>query len=1038
MTLALQVDQTALLLDVDQKMVLARLENHVATGAAFDSREEEHNSKCLPNTRVELLQQISEWADDSSAEAVFWLNGMAGTGKSTISRTVARSLAKENRLGASFFFKSGEADRGNMAKFFPTIAADLVRGEPAIAHHLKGVIEREPAIFRKAMREQFDKLFLGPLSITRRNQSLVVVVDALDECEQEIDVKLMIRLFSQASSLQSVQVKVFLTSRPELPIRLGFKAVEGKYQDLTLHEIPSTVVEHDISMFLRHELASIRGEYNASVQEHRRLAVYWPGQSNIQSLIQMTSPLFIFAATVCRFVNDRRCGNPDEQLNEVLLFRTKSQASQLDATYMPVLNKLIEGVPSKQRDQILQNFRDIIGSIIILAKPLSTAALGQILRIPESTIDDRLDLLHSVLSIPSSSGAPVRLLHLSFRDFLLDPEKRDKSPFWVDEKLAHDAMAANCLRVMDCLKQDICQLEAPGTDRSDIDPLTVDKYLPSELQYACLYWVYHVQGASNHQSDCERVYAFLKQHFIHWLEALSLLGKAWESVHIVKDLQALYKNHGHKQLSEFLDDAERFILANSAIIDSNPLQIYSSLLMFTPRNTHIYTTFKSEIPPWISLLPQVENEWDSCILTLQGHKDRVTSVAFSHDSALVASGSRDKYIRIWRSDTGECIQTSKCHESGIISVNFLHDSAVVRYVCDDFTVHSWRLDTGDYSLMFKSPCHRQSVRPLAFSHDSTLVALKYYHEAILLWKADAGGVIQILECPGVSVTSAAFSQDSALLASACSDDTMRIWRVDTGECVHRLDILAGCVLSVTFSPDSTLVASSSINDHTLRIWRADTGECVQTMSNFIMHHTSEVAFSEDGALITSNTMENDVLIWQIDTGECVQILRGHMGIVESVTMSRDSKLVATGSWDRTIRIWRADTITESQTIEGEGFEISRLAFSSDSTLIASTSMSRTRVCRAETGGHIQTLDGDFCCFAQDSTLVATDLGDMGMGIWRIDTGECVQKLADTCRESYPSYRVAAFSPDSALVASAYGEKIAESGVSIRANSFKNY
>ncbi|KAI6785434.1 uncharacterized protein J7T54_007076 [Emericellopsis cladophorae] len=330
---------------------------------------------------------------------------MAGTGKSTISRTVALSLAKEKRLGASFFFKRGEADRGNMAKFFPTIAADLVRGEPAIARCLKGVIEREPAIFRKAMREQFDKLFLEPLSITPRKQSLVVVVDALDECEQENDVKLMIRLFSQASSLQSVQVKVFLTSRPELPIRLGFKVVEGKYQDLTIHNIPSTVVEHDISVFLQHELASIRGEFNTSVQEYRRLAADWPGQSNIQSLVQMTSPPFIFAATVCRFVNDRRCGNPKEQLGEVLLFRTKSQASQLDATYMPVLNKLIDGVNTKQCDQIFQHFRDIIGSIIILAKPLSTAALGQILRIPINVFHPRFSTLVCIGSITSKAQA---------------------------------------------------------------------------------------------------------------------------------------------------------------------------------------------------------------------------------------------------------------------------------------------------------------------------------------------------------------------------------------------------------------------------------------------------------------------------------------------------------------------------------------------------------------------------------------------------------------------------------------------------------
>ncbi|KAH6970500.1 hypothetical protein BKA56DRAFT_529716, partial [Ilyonectria sp. MPI-CAGE-AT-0026] len=110
----LQVEQTGILLNIDQKLlsidqttVLSRLP--IAAGASFDSRAEEHNPTCLPNTRVDLLRQIHEWVNDPCAKAIFWLNGMAGTGKSTISRTVARDFASSGHLGASFFFKRGEA-----------------------------------------------------------------------------------------------------------------------------------------------------------------------------------------------------------------------------------------------------------------------------------------------------------------------------------------------------------------------------------------------------------------------------------------------------------------------------------------------------------------------------------------------------------------------------------------------------------------------------------------------------------------------------------------------------------------------------------------------------------------------------------------------------------------------------------------------------------------------------------------------------------------------------------------------------------------
>jgi hypothetical protein len=223
---------------------------------------------------------------------------MAGTGKSTISRTVAESLAREGRLGASFFFKRGETDRGTMAKFFPTIAADLTRRDPIIARHIKGAIENNPTIFRKAMREQFDKLILQPLSMIQGKEPIVIVVDALDECDEENNAKLMIRLFSNAKTLMSTKLKILLTSRPELPIRLGFKEIEGKYQDLILHDIPRPVVEHDISLFLVNELGRIRGEYNADRSDGQQLASDWPGRANTQTLVKMAIPLFIFATTV--------------------------------------------------------------------------------------------------------------------------------------------------------------------------------------------------------------------------------------------------------------------------------------------------------------------------------------------------------------------------------------------------------------------------------------------------------------------------------------------------------------------------------------------------------------------------------------------------------------------------------------------------------------------------------------------------------------------------------------------------------------------
>lgn len=292
----------------------------IAYGAAFDSHAEEHNPTCLKGTRVEILSQITEWADDPQAEALFWLNGMAGTGKSTISRTLASSHHRDGRLAASFFFKKGEADRGGVSKFFTTLAAQLARYIPATAQHIHSTISADSAIVEKAMPMQFEKLILQPLIASRdtilQAPSCLIIVDALDECEDEKDVTLIIKLFSEVKA-KVARLKVFITSRPDLPIRLGFKATKGAYDKVILHEIADSVIEHVITAFIAHELERIRYHYNETVEDQeRQLPITWPTQQDTHDLVKMAVPLFISAATVCLFVADRVGGNPRKKLEK--------------------------------------------------------------------------------------------------------------------------------------------------------------------------------------------------------------------------------------------------------------------------------------------------------------------------------------------------------------------------------------------------------------------------------------------------------------------------------------------------------------------------------------------------------------------------------------------------------------------------------------------------------------------------------------------------------------------------------------------------
>jgi len=190
-----------------------------------------------------------------------------------------------------------------------------------------------------------------------------------------------------------------------------------------------------------------------------------------------------------------------------------------------------------EKERLAESFREVVGTIVILADPLSIVALAKLLDLPEDNVSCRLNLLHSVLDIPTEKAAPVRLLHLSFRDFLVNPQKRGKSPFWVDESVTHGRIARRC--VSESLRTNLCDLKKPGTLRTEIDSRDVNQCLPAEVRYACRYWVHHLEQSSSSDFDSDQIYTFRRKHLFRWLEAMSLLGCTSESIRAIITLQSV-------------------------------------------------------------------------------------------------------------------------------------------------------------------------------------------------------------------------------------------------------------------------------------------------------------------------------------------------------------------------------------------------------------------------------------------------------------------------------------------------------------------
>jgi hypothetical protein len=462
---------------------------------------------------------------------------LAGTGKSTISRTIARRYFEQQQLGASFFFSRGGGDVGNAGKFVTSIAVQLASRIPTLHQYICDAITERGDIAGQSLRDQWQQLVLYPLSKLDGNScqsSYVLIVDALDECDDDKNIRIIPYLLAEARSLERVRLRVFLTSRPEVPIRYGFCQIpDTEHQDFVLHNISQSIIDHDISIFLEYNLRLIGQE---DAQEPG-----WPGLGALRRLVEIASGLFIWAATACWFIREGL--SADERLRMLLEGGSAPATPEehLNGIYVTVLQNSVQpGYTEQEKHTFYSMLRELLGSIVILYSQLSVESLSELLHTTKQQIDRTLKSLHAIIDVPNDRTRSLRLHHPSFRDFLLNNDRCKDPNFRVDEKQAHQTLADRCIRLMSTsLKQDICGLNTSGMLATDVESSRVDKYLPFEVQYACIYWIQHLQKSSAQFRDNDQVHQFLQEHLLHWFEALGWMGKFSEGIYAISSLESI-------------------------------------------------------------------------------------------------------------------------------------------------------------------------------------------------------------------------------------------------------------------------------------------------------------------------------------------------------------------------------------------------------------------------------------------------------------------------------------------------------------------
>jgi hypothetical protein len=542
---------TTSLSKVHDEVHLAKLK--YAKDATYDSSAEGDLPRCLVGTRVELLRDIRSWTTDQNGKRIFWLCGKAGIGKSTISRTIADELDKDGRLGASFFFKRGHADRSHANLFFPTIAKQLADKIPDLGHAIADALKKDSLLHERHMTKQFDELLLQPMQNGLAGNALpkncFIVVDALDECEDVSQVETLLKLLGRIEDVVAARVRILVTSRPESPLVIGFEEMSNDlHRDMQVEEAQVPSIRSDLRIFFDHELIQIRSRYRR-LNAFGSLPVGWARPIDVDLLVERSHPLFIVAFTICKLLSSS--SKPREDLS-MLLAEEKNHrvAGALGAVYLPVLRQAVRTTGGQDIEHEALRFRTIIGSLILLLNPLSASALSKLLCTSIEDVGMFIPPLQSVLNVASTlDGEPdpfgaIKLFHLSFRDFLVDPQlavDKEMKIFWVDEAQGHEYISDHCLRLLDkgALKEDVCSVKAHGTRRAMVERKMVAKHLPDEVAYACIYWVQHAVKSGRQLRSNDGVHQFLEKNMLHWIEALSWLGMASEVMHNFAALRSL-------------------------------------------------------------------------------------------------------------------------------------------------------------------------------------------------------------------------------------------------------------------------------------------------------------------------------------------------------------------------------------------------------------------------------------------------------------------------------------------------------------------
>ncbi|KAG8692594.1 hypothetical protein FRC11_003498, partial [Ceratobasidium sp. 423] len=342
---------------------------------------------CAPGTRIDALADLANWVRDSAPGAVYWMNGMAGTGKTTIAYSLCAELDAKYKLAASFFCSRLLPECRDANLILPSIAYQFARFSLPFQFALSKVLERDPDVHTRLPQIQFDALIAKPLLEVQATlpSDLVVVIDGLDECKDEEHTGHVLGIL--LAGVVSLPIKFIISSRPEPEIRAWMSDRVGTR--LVLHELDKCAVQADIEMYLRIVL--------------RPMSLSEP---QITALVKRAGILFIYASTVVRYVSYKNFSrNPHARLDAILNASSSSAAmpnTEINQLYAAILEAALDDQRINEAER--RDMKQVLNTVICAQEPLTIGALSKLLQFHNlDRVRAALDPLWSVLHVAGTS-----------------------------------------------------------------------------------------------------------------------------------------------------------------------------------------------------------------------------------------------------------------------------------------------------------------------------------------------------------------------------------------------------------------------------------------------------------------------------------------------------------------------------------------------------------------------------------------------------------------------------------------------------------